>query len=271
MQIKANFHFHTADDPQDFVPYTTEEGIDYAASLGYGALAVTCHQRVVWTPEYAAYAAARGILLIPGIEINIRTRDERIAEEGYAPARGGHRDARRGRHLIILNCAREAEQVRTFSDLRKYRAAHPECLVIAPHPFAYGNFSLKRFLERHIDLVDAIEHTWYYSRRLDRNKKAAAIAAKYHRPLIVTSDAHTFRNMDTDYALVDAKEKSIEAIFAAIRENKIANVTRRKKIIREMIIPAAALVSRNFLYRRGWRKSRHISVKKHEHQSLSNH
>ena len=249
MQLKTNLHFHTADDPQDFVPYNTEQGIDYAASLGFDALAITCHQRAAWTPEYAAYAAARGVLLIPGIEINIRTTDARAIKS----ARGRH-NARRGRHLVILNCTTEAEQVRTFADLADYRAAHPECLVMAPHPFAYGNFSLKKFLERHIDLVDAIEHTWYYSRRLDRNKKSAAIAAKYHLPMIVTSDAHTFRNMDTDYALIDAKEKSIPAIFAAIRQDKITNITRHKKILREMILPAAGLVSRNFLYRRGWKK-----------------
>ncbi len=256
MQLKTNLHFHTADDPQDFVLYSTEEGIDYAASLGFDALAITCHQRAAWAPAYAAYAAGRGILLIPGIEINIRTTDTRAitsARGRHPAARGGHRHARRGRHLIILNCTPEAERVRTFSDLRAYRAAHPECLVLAPHPFSYGNFSLKRFLERHIDLIDAVEHTWFYSRRFDRNKKAAAIATKYHLPLIVTSDAHTFRNMDTDYALIDAKEKTIPALFEAIKKNKIANITRSKKIIREMAIPAAALVSRNFLYRRGWK------------------
>lgn len=257
MQLKTNLHFHTGDDPQDFVPYSAEQGIDYAASLGFDALAITCHQRSAWTPAYAAYAAGRGILFIPGIELNIRTRASRAVKKMRA-RHGGHRDARRGRHLIILNCAPEAENVRTFSDLADYRAAHPECLVFAPHPFAYGNFSLKKFLERHINLIDAIEHTWYYSHRLDRNKKSAAIATKYHLPLIATSDTHTFRNMDTDYALVDAKEKTIAALFDAIRHNQITNITRRKKIIREMALPAAALVSRNFFYRRGWRKLKHI-------------
>jgi predicted metal-dependent phosphoesterase TrpH len=254
MQLKTNLHFHTADDPQDFVPYTTAQGIDHAAHLGFGALALTCHQRAVWTPEYAAYAAARGILLIPGIEINIRTDDKRVMGDEHTPAYGGHRDARRGRHLIILNCTPEAERVRTFADLRDYRARHPECFVLAPHPFSYGNFSLKKFLERHITLIDAIEYTWFHSQRFDRNKKSAAVAARHGLPVIVTSDAHTFRNMDTDYALVDSAEKTIPALFDAIRNDKITNITRRKKPIREMALPAAALVGRNFLYRRGWKK-----------------
>jgi len=258
MQIKTNLHFHTGDDPQDFVPYGTEQGIDHAASLRFDALAITCHQKAAWTPAYAAYAKVRGILLIPGIEINIRTTDTRIVsiEAGRRNvARGGHGDARRGRHLIILNCTKEAERVRTFSDLHDYRAAHPECLVLAPHPFSYGNFSLKRFLERHIDLVDAIEHTWFYSPGFNRNKKSARAAQKHRLPFIVTSDAHTFRNMDTDYTLIDAKEKTIPALFDAIRDFRITNITRHKKIIREMALPAAALVTRNFLYRRGWKKN----------------
>ena len=254
MAMKTNLHFHTADDPQDFVPYTTEEGIDHAASLSFDALAITCHQKAAWTPAYAAYAAARGILLVPGIELNIRTRDLRIR------GRGRH-DARRGRHLIILNCSKDAEYVRTFSDLADYRSAHPECLTLAPHPFSYGNFSLKKFLEQHIDLVDVIEHTWFYSPRFDRNKKAASVATRYRLPMIVTSDTHRLHNMETDYALIETEDKTIKALFDGIRGHRVINITRPKRVIREMAFSGAMLVSKNFLYRRGW-KNKIVSRKR---------
>ncbi len=250
MHLKTNLHSHTGDDPRDFVPYTTREGIDHAALHGFDALALTCHQKAAWAPEYAAYAAKRGILLIPGVELDMHETDGSTG--------------RRGRHLIILNCDKDAERVRTFSDLYDYRTAHPQSFVLTPHPFSYGNFSLKKFLEKHIHLIDAIEHTWFHSPRFNRNKKAAYAAVRHQLPMIVTSeDAHTFDNLHTDYALVDAEEKTIPSLFGAIRQHKITNVTHPKKLVREMALPGAALVSKNFLYRRGWKNhtSRTTSVK----------
>lgn len=235
MRLKTNLHFHTSDDPEDAVSYSTKEGIDHAAALGFHALALTCHGKAAWTEEYRAYAAARDILLIPGIELNLKE---------------AHEDHGRGRHLIILNCTKEAEMVQTFADLKKYRALHPECFILAPHPFFYGNFSLKRYLHEHIALMDAIEHSWFYSSLCNRNKKAAHVARAHHLPFIATSDAHMFRFMDTDYAIIDAKEKTIPALFQAIRVHKITNVTRRKKLFREMAFPILTCVVKNFFYRR---------------------
>lgn len=243
MRLKTNLHFHTADDPLDFVPYSTKAGIDRAAALDFDALALTCHRKAVWTPEYAAYAATRDILLIPGIELDIREADGNTGQ--------------RGRHLIILNCAKEAELIRTFFDLKEYRIAHPECFVFAPHPFFYGNFSLKQFLERHLDLIDAVEHSWFYSCRFNRNKKGARFAQAHHLPMVATSDAHTFQNLNTDYALVDAEEQTISSLFDAIKASRITNITHPKKFIREMAFPLATLIAKNFLDRRGWKNKNH--------------
>ena len=233
MRLKTNLHFHTGDDPFDSVPYSTREGIDRAAALGFQVLALTCHRKAAWTPEYAAYAAEIGILLVPGIELEI----SESAEES-------------GRHLILLNGAADAESLRTFSDLAAYRAAHPECFVLAAHPFFYGNFSLQWRLERHIHLFDAIEHSWFYSRVFNRNKKAERVAATAGLPMIATSDAHTFRNLNTDYAIVDAREKTLPALFQAIRKHHITNVTHEKKIFWGMAFPLVVLMAKNFLYRR---------------------
>lgn len=238
MQLKTNLHFHTGDDPEDAVSYSTKEGIDHAAALGFDALALTCHRKAAWTEEYDAYATARGILLIPGIELDLKESRE---------------SSERGRHLIILNCTKEAQGIWTFTDLKEYRARHPECFILAPHPFFYGNFSLKRYLHTHIGLMDAIEHSWFYSLLCNRNKKAARVAHAHHLPFIATSDAHIFQFMNTDYAIIDAEEKTIPALFQAMREHRITNVTKRKKFFKEMALPVVVCITKNFFYRRNSR------------------
>lgn len=235
MRLKTNLHFHTSDDPEDAVSYSTKEGIDHAAMLGFDALALTCHSKAAWTKEYDAYAEARGILLIPGIELNIKKSNG---------------DSGRGRHLIILNCTKEAERICTFADLNEYRARHPECFILAPHPFFYGNFSLKRYLHKHIALMDAIEHSWFYSSLCNRNKKAARVAHAHRLPFVATSDTHIFQFMDSDYAIIEAEEKSISALFRAMREHKVTNMTRPKKFFTEMAFPILICVVKNFFYRR---------------------
>lgn len=218
MLLKANLHFHSGEDPYENVAYSIYEGIDRAAALGIEALAVTCHRTFVWKPEYAEYAASKKVLLIPGIEVNL---DEK---------RG-----RYGRHTVILNCDKSAEKLETFADLKEYRKNHPEIFVIAPHPFYYGFFSLKKYLEKYIRLFDAIEQSWYYSKFFNRNKKAEAMAKKHNLPYISTSDTHFFDFLGENYAVISAEEKTIPAIFRAIRERKFENVTRPRFFWRDMV------------------------------------
>lgn len=218
MRLKTNFHFHTNDDPMDPVGYTLLEGIDHAARFGFGALAVTCHQKFAWTENAAIYAEERGILLIPGIEVNVDENREKW-----------------GRHVLILNAAKTAEDVRTFEELERYKNTHPESFIIAPHPYFYGDFSLDEFLEKYVHLFDAIEHSWFYSRFFNRNKKARAIAKKHALPLISTSDTHFLDFFHTNYCTVDAEAKTPEAIFGAIRERRFENTTSPRKFLRDMV------------------------------------
>lgn len=231
MHIKTNFHFHTSDDPRDVVEYTLEEGIDRAASYGFGALAVTCHQKFTWTQGAAAYAQKRGILLMPGIEVNVNE----------------FRQAK-GKHVLILNAAKEAESVRTFEELAEYKRAHPESFIIAPHPYFYGNFSLHEFLEKYIHLFDAIEHSWFYSRFFNRNKKGCAIAEKHSLPFVATSDTHFFDFLNTDYAIIDAEEKTPEAIFWALRKKKFSNVSAQKSFFKDMVWKEGKFMATTKLY-----------------------
>lgn len=229
MKLKTNLHFHTADDPKDPIAYSTKEGIDKAAELGFDVLALTCHTSVEWTQEYADYAQEQGVLLLSGIEANIgETPEEK-------------------RHVVVLNCDKSAEDIRTFTDLARYQKDHPDVFTIAPHPYFPGPSCLGARLKEHIGLMDAIEHSWFYSKQWDKNKKATEVATAYDLPLVATSDTHFFDFLDTDYCVVDANEKTPEALFSAIRAGAFENVTRPKRFVREMVIPFSAFLVQNRL------------------------
>jgi hypothetical protein len=235
MKIKTNLHFHTADDPADPISYSTKEGIDKAVSLGFHALAITCHQKYAWTEEYAGYAKSKGLLFIPGIEIYTgETRD----------------DSRP--HVLILNAAPEAEKVRTFLELEQYKKEHPEAFIMAPHPYFYGNFCLKSLLEKYIHLFDAIEQSWFYSRMIDRNTKGRQMAEKHRLPFVSTSDTHFFDFLDTNYCTVEIEdgEPTVSAIFSALRSGKFENTTSPRNFWRDMAWKQGSFFMRTFIWRK---------------------
>lgn len=230
MRIKANLHFHTADDPEEHIPYSTKEGLDRAAGLGFTALALTCHNKVVWTPEYATYAKERGVTLISGIEIYI---GEKAGEK---------------RHLVLLNCNQAAERVRTFKDLEQYKKSHPEVFVLVPHPFyphIGRTISMMEYTERYAHLFDAIEHSWFYTTRINKNIPAQKAAERLSLPLVATSDTHAMDFFDTDYCNIEADDSSPKAILEALRAGTFENVTRPKKFISEFVLPMAKFTFTN--------------------------
>ena len=72
--LKVELHAHTDDDPADRITHSTRQLIDRAAGLGYGALAITLHDRYFDPAPLAAHARERGIVLLPGIERTIANR-----------------------------------------------------------------------------------------------------------------------------------------------------------------------------------------------------
>ncbi len=212
MKIKTNLHFHTSDDPEDVIDYDFYEGVNRAVELGFGAIALTCHNKFASLPAYESYASKQGILLIPGIEREI----------------GGKH------HVVILNCDRSAEFLNTFEDLARYRKDHPEIFVIAPHPY-FKYYSLGKKLDRNASLFDAVEHSWFYSDRVNFNKKAEMTATRENMPFFATSDTHFLELLDKCYAVVNTEEKTPAGIFRAIRGKKFENVTAPAKFWREMI------------------------------------
>ena len=199
--LKASLHCHCYEDPTDRLPYCSYELIKTAAKKGFEVLAITCHKKIFWNKNLQKFAQKHNILLIPGIEAKIE-----------------------GKHVLILNALPETEKLKTFTDLKKYRQTHPECLIIAPHPFFIAPPCLGQKLLQHADLFDAIEYSHYYCPQINRNKKAAQIAKKLHKPIIGTSDLHFLCDLEKTYALIQA-EKNIPSILKAIRQNHVKLVT----------------------------------------------
>ena len=213
MKLKANLHFHSKDDPHDVIDYSFQEGIDEAARLGFEVIALTCHNRFIDLPEYAAHAAKNNILFIPGIEKNIERR-----------------------HVVILNADKDIEKIDTFAGLAAYKKSRPAAFVLAPHPYFPTPYWLGEKLEEHIGIFDAIEHSWFYSKRVNLNSKAETLAKKRNLPYLATSDTHELKILTKAYAVIDAEEKTAAAVFEAIRLKNFENFSEPSKFWSEMII-----------------------------------
>ena len=196
--IKTELHAHTGLDPVDYIHHTTRELIDRAASLDYGALAVTLHNRYYDPAEDAAYARGKGVLLISGIERTIH-----------------------GRHVLLLNYPPDCAAVGSFEDLRSLRQAHPRGLVIAPHAFYPTPSAIhETLLERYADLIDAVEVNSMFTRWLNFNSRAEAWARRHAKPLVGNSDLHVLDQLGRTYSLVDAPPE-VDAICEAVRAGRV--------------------------------------------------
>ena len=199
--LKVELHSHSADDPLDRIPYSTRDLIDRAAALGYGALAVTLHDRQLDVRPLLAYAMERGIVLIPGIERTVE-----------------------GRHVLLLNFEHGAEDVQTFEDLRRLKR-QGSGLVIAPHPFFPAGMSLRGCMNRYPDLFDAVECNAMYTSSLNFNRLAERWARRHGKPMVGNGDVHRLEQLGTTYSLVDA-EPNASAICAAIAAGRVTVVSR---------------------------------------------
>lgn len=231
MKLKASLHIHTREDKMDghMIDYDIYQLIDEAERHGFDVLGFTPHQKFVFRPQFAEYAKKRGIILIPGVEKSL----------------GSFLHS----HVIILNCGKSIEKVKNFKQLIKYKKEHPEVFIIAPHPTHSRILSIgSKKLQKYIDLFDAIEYSWMYSKGYNSNLKAAAIALLNHKPLISTADVHVLKRLDTDFAVIDTEDFSVESILDAIRHNKFENVTKPKRFLRD-IVKYLIAINTKYVYR----------------------
>lgn len=195
--IKVELHAHTSDDPGDRIPHDTGTLIAWAAAHGYGAVAVTLHNRWFDPAPWREAAAAHGLLLLSGIEKTI--------ERG---------------HVLAINVPASAETVRSFDDLRALKRAVPGALIVAPHPFYPIPSALGARLDALADVVDALEVNALYTRHLDYNRRAVAWARAHGKPLVGNSDLHRLDQLGATWTEVDAPPEA-DAICAAIRAGRV--------------------------------------------------
>jgi predicted metal-dependent phosphoesterase TrpH len=222
--LKVELHTHTADDPADPIPYSTCDLIDRAAELGYDALAVTLHDKQLDIAPFAAYAAARGIVLIPGIE---RTID--------------------GRHVLLLNFSSAVESVTSFADVARLKEAE-RGIVIAPHPFFPAGSALRGHMDTYARLFDAVEWNAMFTPLVNFNAIGRAWARRHGKPMVGNGDVHRLEMLGTTYSLVDA-EPNAASICEAIAAGRVQVVARPLSLYRAVRL-MADLYSGNFLPRR---------------------
>jgi predicted metal-dependent phosphoesterase TrpH len=199
--IKLDLHIHTLDDPKDALDYSAHELLERAHSLGFRVLAITLHDALFDRAEVFADAASMGILLIPAAEMRLDGAD-----------------------VILLNVtADDLESLRNFDDLEDLRARRGQTLfTIAPHPFYVLGGSIGGRLVEKIHCFDAIEVCHFWTRLFNPNRRAAAIAAEFKKPLIATSDAHRLHAFGSHYTSIPRPvELTIENVFAALREGPL--------------------------------------------------
>ena len=195
--LKVDFHLHSAEDPIDQIRHDAATLIDRAADAGYAALAITLHDHQMDRPWITDYARERGIVLLPGIERTIE-----------------------GKHVLLINFPRvAAESAFTFRDLA-WLKSRTNGIVIAPHPFFPGGCCLRRQLEIHAQLFDAVEWSYFWTRQLDFNSRAARWARAHGKTIVGNSDMHDLRQLGRTHSLVHA-EAHADAICAAVRNGHV--------------------------------------------------
>ena len=196
--LKTDLHLHTSEDPADVIGHDAHALIERAAELGFGALAITLHDRQLTDARVFDHARDCGITLVPGIERAIA-----------------------GRHVLLLNFPHAAaESAATFADLAALKAQRPEGAIVAPHPFFPDTTCLRSRLERHADLFDAVEWSYFWTSGLNFNARAAEWAAKRGKTIVGNSDLHDLRQLGRTYSLV-AAEPDPAAICDAIRRGDV--------------------------------------------------
>ena len=200
--IKVDLHIHTGEDPEDGLAYPATALIDKAAALGFGAVAVTLHGAVLEDERVYEYARGKGVLLLRGAEWKSRHGD-----------------------VLLYNVSQaECDRLRTLEDLRALRRERGgDVLIMAAHPF-FVRHSLGRWVERYIDVFDAIEYCHLHLPWLNLNPAAERIAAKHGKPTVATSDTHGLWMFGRHYTLVDA-EPTQASLFAAIRAGRVERVS----------------------------------------------
>jgi predicted metal-dependent phosphoesterase TrpH len=218
--LKAELHSHCSLDPIDYrvCSYSPERLISEAARLRYDVLAITCHDRDIWSRELSEYAESLGITLIPGLE---------VSTEG-------------GRHVLAYNFRTGSEHLNTLAKIRE--RSREDTLAIAPHPYFPGRVCLRGLLEPNIDVFDAIENSGFHVTGIDFNRRARKMARKYHKPVVGNGDVHLLWQLGKTFTWIYS-EPGLTPILHAVKRGRVRMQTT------SLIYPEAARFWATILWR----------------------
>lgn len=236
--LKVDFHAHTAEDPQDRIAYSARALIDRAAQLGFDALAITNHDSLTYNEALARYAAARGVILLPGTEITAE-----------------------GCHVLVINPRFRIERGHgyTLADIPKLKTE--DSLWIAPHPFYFLFQSLHSQLYPLLPSFDGVEFASYHNSVLNLNKKALKAAAAAGKPVVGTSDCHSFWQFGRTFSLVQA-EKTMVSIISAVKAGRV-----RVRTTPISVWTMVRIIFRFFTLDKFWKLLRRFSQDRRENKS----
>jgi len=209
--LKTDLHIHTSEDPEDNIKHSAEELIDQAASKGFEVISITNHNGMFFNDKIREYAEKRGILLIPGVEIDIEGKEVLVYDPFFK-----HKE--------------EIMGVRSFEDLRELKKKS-DIFVVAPHPYFIKPDCVKNLLIKHIDVFDAVEYSHFYLKTVNWNRKGKKVADKYSKPMIGTSDTHFMWQLGYTYSLVDA-EKDPMSVVQAIKNGEVEIISKPLPLLR---------------------------------------
>ncbi len=197
--LRAELHAHCNLDPMDYriCSHTPEQLISTAAALGYEVLAITCHDKDVWTAALSDYARNHGITLIPGMEVSTERR----------------------RHVLVYNFHASAEDLNALKKIKERRRT--DTLVVAPHPFFPGAGCLGRELERNLDLFDAIEYSGFQIRGLNFNRRGMDLAAKSGKPLVGCGDIHYLWQLGRTFTYIYSEPDDVRSVLSAVKQGMV--------------------------------------------------
>ena len=174
--LKVDLHLHSREDPLDHIAHDAFALIDRAGRLGFDALALTLHDRQLTDRRVFEYARARGIILIPGVERTLR-----------------------GRHVLLINFPKSAEDVTSFDEIARLKANH-NGLVIAPHPFFPDRKCLRGMIDERPDIFDAVEWSYFWTTGINFNTRATLWAHTHGKPVVGNSDTHDLRQLGRTFS-----------------------------------------------------------------------
>lgn len=190
LTVELHTHSELSYDGRDPVDMLLEQ----ARAVGLDALVVTDHDEFAASREAADMAPDYGLVGIPGMEVT--------SEAG---------------HVLAIGIEEQVPSNLPF--VETVDAIHERGgIAIVPHPFQKSRSGVAANVSTDaLRQADAIEV--YNSRLLTgrSNRKAEKFARKYGLSMTAGSDAHIAEMVGQAVTLVDAEERSTEAVLEAIR------------------------------------------------------